>query len=245
MSTAVHTVSLLTRLNHDWVTTHAQREHQFGTLGVRISAELLEHLRTTTGAAQDAVLYELVVLTHAGDHHAERLLVQLLLPAAQRMANRTTRLDDFTRTDRVGYAIGAAWESIRTYKLHRHARVHANLTMGMLALLAPAKTQNDIQVHDRTAPVSDTILDLHEWQQPASSPERALADLFNWAARSRVIDREEISLLSRATLGDETRDQIARSLDITVECLRKRVARIQARLATAAREQYTNLSDRS
>lgn len=256
MSSTVHTASLMTRLNHDWEHTQASREYLFGALGIRGCGDLLEEIRQLHRAAsnrrasaddrekaavqEDATLYELVALARGGDRQAERVLVQLLIPAAQRMAHRVTRLGDFDRADRVGYAIGAAWESIRSFKLHLHRRIHANLTMGMLSILAPEKTQNEKLIHDCTAPVSDAVLEVEagECQQPEAPVEVQLAQLFTWAIDTGVLQRDEVALLSRSALGDETAAEIAASLDLTRACLRKRVDRIRARLSAAAREQF-------
>lgn len=256
MSSAVHTASLMTRLNHDWEHTQAPREHLFGALGIRGCGDLLEEIRQLhrlasgrqgsaearekAAAQEDATLYELITLARGGDRQAERVLVQLLLPAAQRMAHRVTRLGDFDRADRVGYAIGAAWESIRGFKLHLRRRIHANLTMGMLSILAPEKTQNEKLIHDCTVPVSDEVLveEAGEWEQPETPVEIQLARLFTWAVDTGVLQRDEVALLSRSALGDETAAEIAASLGLTRACLRKRVDRIRARLSAAAREQF-------
>lgn len=239
MSSTTAPVSLMTRLNQDWAGTHVAREHTFGELGTLTCGKLLEQIRTTRGPAQDALLYPLITLARRGDRIAERVLVQVLIPAAQRMAHRVTSLDDLDRADRVGYAIGAAWESIRTYKLHLHARVHANLTMNMLGLLAPEKSANQRHIHDNTAPVSDEVLEIQagEWEQPEAPAEVQLARLFTWALDTRVLDRDEIALLSRAALGEETHQQIADDLGLTVAAMRKRVDRIRGRLRDAARDQ--------
>lgn len=190
------------------------REYLFGALGIRGCGDLLEEIRQLHRAAsnrrasaekrekaavqEDATLYELVTLARGGDRQAERVLVQLLIPAAQRMAHRVTRLGDFDRADRVGYAIGAAWESIRSFKLHLRRRIHANLTMGMLSILAPEKTQNEKLIHDCTAPVSDEVLEQEagEWQQPEKPVEVQLAQLFTWAIDTGVLQRDEVALLS-------------------------------------------------
>jgi len=230
---------LMTRLNNDWASI-ADREDDYGTLGTRAGGELLAQIRTTSGEAQDRVLYELVCLTHAGHSAAERVLVQALVPAAQRMANRVRTLDDFDRSDRVGYAIGAAWESIKQYKRHLHRRVMANLTMNMLGILAPDKTANDRIIADNTIAVSSDILEAEAgtWEAPEAPAEVMLARLFTWASDFGILTRDEIALLSRAALGDDTHATIAAELGVTVACLRKRVDRIRGRLAAAAREQF-------
>jgi len=238
MSSTTAPAPLMTRLNQDWAGVHVSREHLFGQLGARTCGELLEQIRTSKGTEQDALLYELVTLARKGDRIAERVLIQVLIPAAQRMAHRVTTLDDFEKADRVGYAIGAAWESIRTYRLHLRTSVHGNLTMNMLAIIAPKKTANDRDIHAHTSPVSDETLDVvaGAWERPEQPAEMKLARLFTWALDTRVLERDEIALLSRAALGDETHQEIAADLGVTVAAMRKRVDRIRARLRCAARD---------
>ena len=236
---AIRTTPLMTKLNNEWAARHAHHERDFGTLGIRTGGDLLADIRSTTRPAQDALLYELVSMAHSGHREAERVLVQALVPAAQRMAHRVRALDDFDRADRVGFAIGAAWEAIRSYRLHLHERVMANLTMNMLGLLAPEKSANDRLIADKTTPVSDDFLEeaSGSWEAEDPTPEVRLAALFTWAIDTGVLTRDEVALLSRAALGDEKHAEIAADLDITVAGLRKRLDRIRWRLSDAARDQ--------
>ena len=174
--TSTRPAPLMTRLNTEWTTLIAEKEHQFGSLGTATSAAILKRIRASKNTAQDAVLYELVTLAHGGDRTAERVLLQALIPAAQRMAHRVRSLDDFDRHDRVGYAIGAAWESIQRYKLHLRGRVMANLTMNMLGILAPEKSANDRIIADRTTPVATDVLEAEAgaWVTPEPTPEERL-----------------------------------------------------------------------
>ncbi|MGO2521887.1 MAG: hypothetical protein ACTH8F_17345, partial [Microbacterium sp.] len=57
--------------------------------------------------------------------------------------------------------------------------------------------------------------------------------LFTWAVDSAIITSEEVALLSRVALGDETQRQIASELGVSEDCLRKRASRIRARLSSA------------
>ncbi|MFB8386501.1 hypothetical protein ACFC3F_05080 [Microbacterium sp. NPDC055910] len=236
--TSTRPAPLMTRLNSEWTTQIAAKEYEFGSLGFHTAGALLEQIRTTKGAAQDALLYELVTLAHQGDRTAERVVLQSLIPAAQRMAHRVRSLDDFDRHDRVGYAIGAAWESIQKYKLHLHARVMANLTMNMLGILAPEKTANDRLIADKTAPMAADVLEIEAgaWQEPERTPEEQLANLFTWALDIKLVTTDELALLSRTALSDEKHADIASELGLSTACLRKRADRIRARIATAVQE---------
>lgn len=237
--TSTRPAPLMTRLNSEWNTQIAAKEYDFGSLGFHTAAAMLEQIRACRGAAQDKILYELVTLAHRGDRNAERVVLQVLIPAAQRMAHRVRSLDDFDRHDRVSYAIGAAWESIQKYKLHLHARVMANLTMNMLGILSPEKSANDRLIADKTAPMADDILEIEAgvWQQPRRTPEEHLANLFTWALDIKLVTTSELALLSRTALSDEKHADIAADLGITTACLRKRADRIRARIADAVREE--------
>ncbi|MDZ5146354.1 hypothetical protein [Microbacterium testaceum] len=235
MSSVINPAPLMTRLNLEWTNVLASREHEFGRLGTRDCAELLTTIRASKGAAQDALLYELIVLAREGDRIAERVLVQVLIPAAQRMAHRVRSLGDMDRADRVGYAIGRAWEMIGRYNLHLKEKVHGNLTMGLLGLLSPTKTQNDVNVADRTTAVSDDMLEVvaGQWQEPDLPMEVLAARLFTWATDTGVLTSDETALLARVALGDEKQTEIAADLSVTVDCVNKRVARSRRRLWVA------------
>ncbi|WP_036282111.1 RNA polymerase sigma factor [Microbacterium sp. CH12i] len=240
MSSTIQPAPLMTRLNLEWASSHADREHHFGQLGMRVCGELIEEIRNAQGQTEDALLYELIVLARQGDKVSERVLVQVLIPAAQRMAHRVRSLGDMDRADRVGYAIGKAWEMVGTYKLHLREKVHANLTMGLLSLLTPKKTQYDIVVADRTTPVSDEVLEVvaGEWNEPDAPFEVLAARLFTWAIDTGVLTRDETALLARVALGEEKQTEIAKELGVSVDCVNQRIARARRRLKTAYREQF-------
>ncbi|NIG66732.1 hypothetical protein [Microbacterium sp. Be9] len=251
MSSTIQPAPLMTRLNLEWSTTHAPREHYFGALGIRLCGELLEEIHQVHRAArskqisssdrdaylaeEDAILIELISLAHTGDRIAERTLVQLLLPAAQRMAHRVRSLGDMDRADRVGYAISMAWEMISQYKLHLRRRVHANLTMGLLRLLSPKKTQNDLVVANCTTPVSDDVLEAVAggWSGPEQPIEVLAVRLFSWGVDNGIVTREETALLARVTLGEEKQTDIAQELGVSVDCINQRIKRSRQRLRVA------------
>ena len=234
----VRTTPLVTQLNTEWATL-AGRAVDCGAHGRRSGAELLEAIRQSNGAEQDVVLHALLVLGRDGNGNAERVVLQALLPAAQRIAQRVRGLDHLDRSDRAGYAVGAAWESIRTYRLHLRDRVMANLTMNILRLLAPKPAANDRLVAARTITVSDEFLEIASASHaPEPSPEVELANVLAWALQTGVLTRRENDLLTYAALGDQTHSAIAQQMGVSVEGLRSRLTRIRKRLATAARNDY-------
>lgn len=240
MSSALRVAPLMTRLNDEWERIHSAREHLFGDLGTHSCGHILNEIRAAKNEAQDHLLYELLTLARGGDKISERVLVQLLIPVAQRMAHRVRTLGDMDRADRVGYAISKAWELIGRYPLDRRKKVHANLTMELLSMLAPKKTQYDLLVADRTTPVADEVLEAvaGEWSNPAVPFEVLAHRLFTWAIDTGVLTREETALLARVALGEEKQIDIAAELSVSVDCVNKRVARARARLRSAYREQF-------
>lgn len=232
--------SLDNKLRREWENEFADRVHVFGEHGAVSVQTMVERVRDLTGDARDELLHDLLCLAHHGDRVSERVLLQLLIPAARSMAHRVHALDELTRNDRVDIAIGAAWESIRHYKLHLRSRVMANLTMGTLSVIAPKPSANDRLIAGLTNCVTDEILEhvAGAWTEPEPSPESELANLLTWAVDTRVVTNAEVALLGRAYLGEETHQTIARDLGISPEGVRKRLARVRSRISVAARTSY-------
>ncbi|MCS6553265.1 hypothetical protein NYS55_17740 [Curtobacterium flaccumfaciens pv. flaccumfaciens] len=232
--------SLDNKLRREWEDEISGRVHAFGSFGIMTAAAMLEQARRGVDEDRDELLHELLCLAHHGDQTAERVLLQLLIPAARNMAHRVHALDELSRNDRVDIAIGAAWESIRRYKLHLRARVMANLTMGTLSVIAPKPSANDRLVAGVTTCVTDEVLEhvAGAWTKPEPSPESELANLLTWAVDTHVVTTDEVALLDRAYLGEESHTAIATDLGITSEGVRKRLARVRNRIGVAARTAY-------
>jgi DNA-directed RNA polymerase specialized sigma24 family protein len=236
--TSLKAPSLISHLNREWATL-AGRTIDCGTAGWHSGTELLATIRQASGCEQDAILHRLLRLGRDGNAAAERVLLQALIPAAQRIVQRVRGLEDIERADRPGYAIGAAWESIRTYRMHLEARVMANLTMNMLRLLAPEPSANERLIAARTITVTDQFLETvtAAWT-PEPTPEAELANVLAWAVGRHVLDREEVALLIKASLGEQTHAAIAAEIGLSLEGLRSRLTRIRRRLSAAAQTEY-------
>jgi DNA-binding CsgD family transcriptional regulator len=237
-TTLVRTTPLVTQLNSEWATV-ADRLVDCGMNGRRSGADLLTAIRQSNGPEQDLLLHTLIMLGRDGDDRAERVVLQALIPAAQRIAQRVRGLEELDRADRAGYAVGAAWESIRTYRLHLRDRVMANLTMNMLRFLTPKPTANERLIAARTITVSDEILEsVAVFWTPEPTPEVKLANVLAWAVDTRVLTPAEVDLLVRTALGNRTHAAIAAGMGLSVEGLRSRLTRIRKRLASAARTEF-------
>lgn len=237
-TTFERTTPLVTQLNSEWATV-AGRIIDCGVYGRCSGADLLAEIRNNHGAEQDALLHTLLRLGHDGGTAADRVVLQSLVPAAQRIAQRVRSLEDLDRADRAGYAMGAAWESIRTYRLHLQERVMANLTMNLLRFLTPKPTANERLIAARTITVSDEFLETvaTAWM-PELAPEVELANILTWAVNTRVLTRNEVALLVRATLGEQAHATIAADMGLSLEGLRSRLTRIRKRLSTAAQTEF-------
>lgn len=234
MPSATRPAPLMTRLNLEWARSFENREHHFGSLGTRVCGELFEEICTSRGEAQDALLYELLVLARRGDKVSERVLVQVLIPAAKAFSYRVRTLNDLAPADRTGFAIGKAWEMIGRYPLHLRRRVRANLTMGVLGLLTPRKTQNQLVIADQTVPVEHDVLTTVAGSWESQPPLEVLAaKLFSWAVQTDVLSQEDAVLLARVSLGEEKQTDLAAEMGLSVDCVNKRVKRARARLRDA------------
>jgi hypothetical protein len=236
--TSLRAPSLVTQLNREW-TMIESRTIDCGTTGRHSGTHLLATIRQTSGGEQDAILHLLLMLGRDGNAGAERVVLQALIPAAQRIVQRVRGLDDLERADRAGYAIGAAWESIRTYRMHLQKKVMANLTMNMLRFLTPQASANERLVAARTITVSDEVLETvsASWD-PEPTPDAELANVLAWAVGRHVLEPAEVVLLIRASLGEQAHAAIAAEMGLSVEGLRSRLTRIRRRLSTAARTEY-------
>lgn len=241
--TSVRTLPLMTRLNQEWAATYVDRADDFGPLGTLPAGELLARIRTLVCQRSydelDGILYELLTQIRNGSKPAERLLVQMLIPVAQRMAHRVRNLGDLDRNDRISFAIGCAWEEIRHHaheRMHLHQKLYGNLTHNLLRRLTRESASGD----DRVVTCSDDILEDVAGAAPAEQvpAEVRLAKLFDWAIDAGIVTSDDVALLSRVALREErtTLADIAAELDTTAEALRKSTARIRQRISRAILE---------
>lgn len=232
-TTEISSTTLVRKLFTEWDAVHATASRTYKGLGEHSGADLLRTLRTTRNSEQDALLHQLLVLTREGDRHAERVLLQYLLPHAILLARSTRTLFQLAPVDRIGVAIAASWEVIRTYPLHRTSRVSSNLKLEALCCLSPRRAAGE------EIPTADDKLEMiaavHP-EYPSETPEARVIELFNWARDTGVLSRDEISLLARVELGNETRKDIADAMGIGYETLKKRATRIRAKLAANIRD---------
>lgn len=231
--------TILGTLQIRWDTEIADQLLDLGPRGCDTAAIWLQQVRSSAGLVQDVLLGALLSAAQDGEVVAVEVLLQALVPAVRRATTGLQTLDEFTPADRAGAAVSAAWEAIRCSRIDRDTHVFITLLRDARRILAPAPTANQRHIADKTTTVDTaTLADLAGPQPAPTIPaERRLAAVLSWAREARILTPVEIDLLTRVTLGDEPISVIAGDLEITVASTRKRVERIQARLAAAVQAQ--------
>ncbi|TXS06949.1 hypothetical protein EAO73_03750 [Streptomyces sp. col6] len=146
---------LVGRLNTEWArlsqdeSLRLHLRHWYGDPSLTGPQPVLDTLRTCrTVSAQDRILLPLLraaVAGGPGSQLAARTVVQTMLPKAIRIARSQLR-PQYDWEETVSLTVGALYEVIRTYPVHRRARrIAANLALDTLSL-----TQRLIG-HDATA----------------------------------------------------------------------------------------------
>lgn len=207
--------------------------------------------RERAGEERDAVLLHLLAQCQQGDRLAGRVVLQVMLPKAIRLARSTATHPDWTGTfDEAGAEVLAAlWVSIASYPLERRpGRVTANLALDTLAITQRGHTGSSWQRRVREQPCEDVMLLAdpgqidHGTDDPAGPADAELCVLLAWGVRAQVLQLHEAQMLARCygvgvASGRplvETRAALAAELGTTRAVLRQRCRRLARRLGAAA-----------
>lgn len=227
-------------LLNEWNDTLATTRHTFGALGELTGDEAVNLIRQPqTAASRDSVLIQLLELEHAGHQPAGKVVMKSFLALAFRLARTSASVRDIWRhspTDATATTIGALWEVIRTYPLHRSNSVAGNIRLECIKLLEKgfgAVTEVDtIAVDDETL---EYLVDANT--EPVDDAFRDLVTLFTWAIDNGTLTADEVRLLTRIELAEgnpgEERERAAEELGISRETLNRRVHRIRTKLMSA------------
>lgn len=239
MPNAAPSGTILGTLQNRWDTEIAEQLLDLGPHGCEPAATWLQQVRASTGPVQDVLLSALLSTARDGEVVAVDVLLQSLVPAVRRATAGLPSLDEFAPADRAGAAVSAAWEAIRCSRIDRDKHVFITLLRDARRILVPAPTANQRHIADKTSTVDAAALADLAGPQPAPTlpAEIRLAAMLSWARAARILTQVEIDLLTRVTLGDEPVTAIAADLETTVASTRKRVERIQTRLAAAIQAQ--------
>jgi hypothetical protein len=153
--------------------------------GAATLGQVEDYVRAADPCDADRVLVVLVAHAIEGHALAARVLVQLLLPGARRLARRWWALGD--HDERAAATIAAVYERIRRYPLERRpARVAANVLMDAgLDLRRAARA---------TRPTADLPRD--HCEATAEHPALELADLLVDAVADGIISTSDAELIA-------------------------------------------------
>jgi DNA-directed RNA polymerase specialized sigma24 family protein len=173
--------------------------------GARSLGDVERYVRSAAPADADRILLALVARVLDGEQLAARVLLQLLLPGARRLANRWWALGD--PEERAAATIAAVYRRMRTYPLHRRpGKVAVNILMDAaldlrravprLRLIPspdPAGRAPRVDNDDRTPP----------------HPATELAELLLDAMAEGVIDRDDAEVIAQSRIADAPVPEIA------------------------------------
>ena len=227
-------------LLNEWNETLATQCHDFGALGELTGDEAVNLIRQPQAAEdRDEILIQLLELEHTGNAVAGKVVMKSFLALAFRLARTSSSVRPIWRhspTDATATTIGALWEVIRTYPLHRTRSVAGNIRLECVKLLERGfGTVTEVSwtaVDDETL---EYLVDANT--EPADDPVRDLITLFTWAIDNGTLAADEVRLLARIELADgipgEERERAAAELGISRDSLNRRVHRIRTKLMQA------------
>jgi len=233
---------VISQLLQDWDERLSVRTHDFGPLGTRSCQDVLLELRASESAEQDLLLHALLSLAAAGDQVSEDLVLYFMLPKASHFTRSCAALRMQPHADAAAAAVGAMWEAIRTYPLHRSSSVRGNLGLNALSIITRSLGAG-LQKGSEEYPTADDMLEdalLRDGGVASLEPAwgddsfHDLVTVLTWAADSGVLTRDEVSLLARCDLGDKAeREDLADQLGINFQSLTRRVHRVRSKLVEA------------
>lgn len=241
----------LSTLCIEWDRDYAGTLHDFGMLGILECGPLEESLHRVSKSEGDRLLHALLTLAVDGDRVAERLVLQAMLPKTAQLARTCACLRSLSPADAAWSAFSAMWEAVKTYPLHRTTSVAGNLGLNALAIInetlgLPRNHVDEIGVSDEDLEAkmnegADAQSAEPEW---GDSAFHDLVKVLSWAAETGTLARDEISILARADLGEQSdRSALANELGASRAALSKRVWRIRTKLMEAVHE-YVQVNGR-
>lgn len=211
-------------------------------------SELLRQISRAEPVRRDPVLLALLALAQDGDRLAGRVVLQVMLPKAVRVAMSVVRRADVggDREEAYATAVAALWQVIATYPIGRRPRrVTANLALDTLAVVQRGHTGSS---HFARRFPERPCADLRQVCEPVHyDPEpdeligpadAELLMLLAWGVRTGVLELDQARLLTRAYGLDGqlagSSAQVAAQCGLTAAALRQRSHRLARRLGEAA-----------
>ena len=216
--------------------------------GLRATVQLLQSAEVTA-SDRDAIMVGLLERSQDGDRLAGRVVLQMMLPAAVRIAQAITSRPDVLgdKDEAFALVLAALWQVIATYPVaRRRTKVPANLYLDTLALVRRGHTSSahraarvfpERPYADIRLAAEPTHLDPGQ-DDPAGPVDAQLCTVLAWAVRSGVLSLDEARLLARVYGFDadpaETGPAVAARYGLSWPALRQRCHRIARRVGQAA-----------
>ena len=220
--------------------------------GLRATVQLLQSTAVTV-SDRDEILVGLLERAQDGDRLAGRVVLQMMLPAAVRIAQAITSRPDVLGDQDEAFALvlAALWQVLATYPVaSRRTKVPANLYLDTLALVRRGHTSST----HRAALVfpEQSYADIRTAAEPgrldagqddlAGPADAQLCTVLAWAVRSCVLRLNEARLLVRVYGLDGGLDggpadagpAVAAEYGVSWPTLRQRCHRIARRVGQAA-----------
>jgi hypothetical protein len=197
--------------------------------GARTLGDVERYVRAAGPAEADHVLVVLVARAVEGDELAARVLLQLLLPGARRLARTWWALGD--ADERAAAAVAATYDRIRGYPLARRPRrIAANILMDAASDLrraaraaqGPGSSWDATDVLHGLAPV------------PTTHPALELADALADAVGQGLVSPDDAELIAVSRIGGTSLREVARRRGAKLRTLQWRRQRAEALLAARA-----------
>ncbi|WP_159701363.1 hypothetical protein [Arthrobacter sp. 18067] len=235
---ARRTIGLIGRMNHEWDTVIAPSRKHYGALGYITGVQALSTLTTAGIQDRDGIYWGMLSEVQEGNKDAERLLLQAMLAKAVNLSRNCRGLIAMPSQDALCVAVGAMWESIRTFPLHKTEKVVGNLAM------------NALQIITLTHPAPANLPDAHEDSEldriiaaeretdehviHSATPLEELLKVILWATETGTLTQEEAKLLGRFTVSTrEEKYALAEELGLGRYSLTTYASLIKAKLRTA------------
>lgn len=240
----VAATSTIALLRTEWTDRYVSLSHDFPGIGTRLCGELELELRAAGKAEQDRLLHALLVAASEGDSVAERVLLNHMTPKAHHLARSCAALRSYSYGDAIATSIGAVWEAIKEYPLHRDTSVHGNIGLNALSIITRT-LGSGLRKGSEEMPTSDYELEAAIDSQGTSHLEPVWGDdsfhdlvtVLSWAVDTDVLSRDDVALLARFDLGDQDdRQALADERSLNRDSLNRRVLRIRNVLVEAVRE---------
>jgi hypothetical protein len=228
--------SLFDRLDRDWQrlassrTAAAALPEVLYEAGARDLAGVRHRTETGGPAAADRILALLAARAVEGDELAARVLLQLLLPGARRLARKWWALG--SEAEREAAAVAAVYDRIRCYPIARRpAKIAANVLLDAAELLRRQVPSNgDAFIFER---VDERVA----VEEAESHPAVELLQIVRDAVAKDLIRRDDAELVVASRIAGRRMADLARERGAAVRTLqkhRKRAERVLVQLGAAA-----------